>query len=303
MMETEELLDVLIIGGSVAGLSAALTLGRSRRRVLVLDSNRPCNRQTPHSHSFFTRDGETPQRLLAIGREQLQAYPTVSVQKALVTQVERVEHGFRLITEAGQTFVGKKLLLATGLTDQLPAIPGFAESWGISVLHCPYCHGYEVRDEPLGVLANGAAGFDFTRLLHQWSTDLRLFTNGPSELTAEQTAHLAARNVRIIETSITEIEHRAGQLQHLCLSNGERIPLTALFARVPFTLSGGFHDQLGCELTEQGLIRVDDFGRTTVPGVSAAGDNSNMMRQVSTASANGSKAGALLNRDLVEEEF
>ncbi|MBD2714884.1 NAD(P)/FAD-dependent oxidoreductase [Microvirga sp. STR05] len=302
-MEPDSSVDVVIVGGSTAGLSAALTLGRALRRVLVLDAGRPCNRQTPHSHNFFTRDGETPAQLLALGRAQLQAYPTVAIHSASVVEARKVEAGFELTTDDGRIFRSKRVLLATGLQDHLPSLPGFAESWGVSVLHCPYCHGYEVHDRPLGVLGNGDGGFELARLIRHWTPDLRLFTDGPSTLSAEQTRQLVAHNIRLIETPLAEIEHEACQLHHLRLTDGTREPLTALYARVPFTLPGTLHQQLGCALTEQGLLKVDEVGRTSVEGVSAAGDNSSPMRQLAMAAANGSKAAAFLNNNLIETAF
>ncbi|UOQ78063.1 NAD(P)/FAD-dependent oxidoreductase [Hymenobacter sp. 5516J-16] len=302
-MKTDFVADVVIIGGSTAGLSAALTLGRAMRRVVVLDGGQPCNRQTPHSHNFFTRDGETPAQLLALGRAQLQAYPTVHLQTATVTQAARKDDLFQLTTAEGQTFWGRRVLLATGVHDQLPPVPGFAESWGISVLHCPYCHGYEVSGQALGVLGNGDMGFEFARLIRHWTPDLQLFTNGPSTLSAAQVTQLVAHGVRIVEAPLIEIEHSKGQLHHLRLAGELRRQLTALYARVPFVLPGTLAQQLGCELTEQGLIRVNEVGQTSVPGVSAAGDNSIPMRQLALAAANGSKAGAFLNNELIEKEF
>jgi thioredoxin reductase len=302
-MLSEPSFDALIIGGSYAGLAAATTLGRARRRVLVLDAGRPCNRQTPHSHNFLTRDGETPARLAAIAREQLRHYPTVQLLAATAVQAEAAAEGFRVTTAEGGHYAGRRLLLATGVVDELPPVPGLAECWGISVLHCPYCHGYEVRDQPLAVLANGDAAFEFARLIRQWSPDLRLLTNGPSTLTPEQAARLRARGIRIIETPLQAVEHRAGQLQQLRLADGSALPLTALFARVPNRQSSALPAQLGCALNEQGLLLVDELQRSTVPGVYAAGDNCSPLRQVAAAVAAGSRSGAFINHELVTLDF
>ena len=302
-MLSEPRFDAIIVGGSYAGLAAALSLGRSRRRVLVLDAGLPCNRQTPHAHNFLTRDGEPPNQLRALAREQFGAYPTVQLLAATATQAEAEPGGFRVGTAEGGSYAARKLVLATGLHDELPALPGFAECWGISVLHCPYCHGYEVRDAPLAVLGNGDVGFEFARLIHHWSPDLRLLTNGPATLSAEQQAHLDARGIAVIEAPLVALEHANGYLHHLRLADDARLPLTAMFARVPFRQTSDLGAQLGCELYEQGLLRVDEFGHTNVPGVFAAGDNSTLMRQVAAAAANGSKAGAILNHELIAEDF
>ncbi|MCC3160659.1 NAD(P)/FAD-dependent oxidoreductase [Hymenobacter sp. 15J16-1T3B] len=295
--------DVLIVGGSHAGLSAALVLGRSLRRVLVLDAGQPCNRQTPHSHGFLTRDGVPPAELAAIARAQLAHYPTVELRAATVVGAAADAAGFRVETADGATHAGRKLLLATGLHDELPPIPGLAACWGISVLHCPYCHGYEVHHQPLAVLSGRDSGFEFARLIHHWSPDLRLLTNGPSQLSGDEAAHLAARGVTVIETPLQAVEHEAGRLRALRLADGTRLPLTALFARVPFRQASDLGTQLGLSLTDAGLVAADEFGRTAVPGLYVAGDNSTLMRQVAAAVANGSKAAAFINHELIAEDF
>ncbi|GAB4021977.1 NAD(P)/FAD-dependent oxidoreductase [Spirosoma koreense] len=295
--------EVIIVGGSYAGLSAALVLGRSLRRVLVLDSGKPANRQTPHSHSFLTRDGATPAALTATARQQALAYPTVILETAVVTTAERRDAQFVVTTDTGATYSASRLVLATGLMDELLPIPGFAECWGISVLHCPYCHGYEVHGQPLGVLANGEEGFEFARLIHHWSSQLTLFTNGPSTLTDEQTATLQRHQISIVETPISTIPHQDGQLTGLLLTDQRHHPLTALFARVPVRQASTLAEQLGCLHDEKGFVQVDEWGRTSQPGIFAAGDTHTMMRQVMIAGANGLRAAVVINKELIEEAF
>lgn len=295
--------EVIVVGGSAAGLSAALVLGRSLRRVLVIDSGRPCNRQTPHSHGFFTRDGATPAELLAAAQAQLGAYPSVARWDGQVVRAQAQADGFEVELADGRHVRARRLVLATGLADQLPAIPGFAECWGISVLHCPYCHGYEVHGQPLGVFGNGEAGFELAKLILAWSPNLHLFTHGPSTLTPDQARQLAAHRVPVTETPVAAFEHQAGALQHVRLADGTAVPLPAVFARVPFVQHSDLAAQLGCALAANGLVQVDEFGQTTVPGVFAAGDNSSLLRQVGAASASGAKAAAWLNRGFIEEAF
>lgn len=295
--------DVIIIGGSYAGLSSALLLGRSLRRVLVLDSGKPCNRQTPHAHGFLTRDGETPARLAAIAREQVLAYPTVSLLNDTAVRAYRQADGFRVETQSGAQFSARKLVLATGVEDLMPDLPGFAECWGRSVLHCPYCHGYEVHGQPLGVLGNGDVGYEMATLIQHWSRDLTLFTNGPATLTESQRHVLDRLNVRVVEPEIASITHQDGFLTAIQFADGRSVPLTALFARVPFRQRHDLAGQLGCELTESGLITVTEFGETNVPGVCAVGDVSSQMRQLSMAVASGVKAAAWLNRELIAEDI
>lgn len=295
--------DVIIVGGSYAGLSAAMALGRSLQNVLILDSGMPCNRQTPHSHNFITHDGDTPKQISDTARQQVLQYKTVHLHNGLATRATRTNTGFVVETATGDSFAAKKIIFATGITDTMPAIKGFAECWGISVLHCPYCHGYEVRQQPLGIMANGEIAFEFTKLIHHWSNNLVLFTHGKSALTPEQTQKLAERNIAVIEKEITGIDHNKGYISAIQFSDGSTHAVSALFARVAFHQHCAIPMTLGCTLTEQGFIQIDDFQRTTVPGVYAAGDNTTMFRSVAGAVAAGTKAGAMLNKELIDEDF
>ncbi len=291
--------EVAIIGGSNAGMSAALALGRSLRKVIVIDNELPCNRQTPHSHNFLSRDGVTPAFLSTVSREQVLAYPTVRWMKDTVEKIEQTAGGFRIFTREHQELGAKKLLLATGITDDLLPIPGFADCWGISVLHCPYCHGYEVKRESLAVLANGEMAMEFVHLIRQWSTNLKLFTNGPSFLQPEQEELLRANCIPVITSPVTRMLHQDGQLFQMELENGSVIPLKALFAKLSFKQSP-LVEQLGIQLNEQGFIIVNPFQQTSLPHVFAAGDCTTPMRSVSTAVAQGTMAGAAINKFLLQ---
>ncbi|MEZ0538133.1 NAD(P)/FAD-dependent oxidoreductase [Fibrella arboris] len=302
-MDSEHAYDVLIIGGSNAGLSAAMLLGRSLRRVLVIDAGKPCNRQTPHSHGFLTRDGETPSTLSAIAREQVENYPTVQFLADTVVSAAQLPGGFAVATAGGASFSARKLLLATGVADIMPDLPGFADCWGISVLHCPYCHGYEVHSQPLGVLANGEPGYEMATLIQHWSRQLTLYTNGPSTLTSAQRQTLEQLSISIVEMPIAALEHDAGQLTALRFTNGTRAHPTAIFSRVPFHHHSDIAGQLGCIMTQNNLIQASEFGETNVPGVFAAGDVTSPFRQVAIAIANGSKAAAWINRELLTEDL
>lgn len=292
-------IDVIIVGGSYAGLSAAMLLGRSMRGVLVVDNQRPCNRQTPHSHSYLTRDGETPAAIAAIARAQVAHYPSVSFLNDTVISAEQVDSGFRVHTQSGEIFSSRKLLLATGVLDELAPIPGVAECWGISVLHCPFCHGYEVRGQQLGLLANGATAAELVTLIRNWSSRLTLFTNGPADFTPEQMAIIAQHQVPVIETPIAALEHTAGYLTAVRTTDEDQYPVQAIFARFPTKLASNLPEQLGCQLTDTGHIVASEFGATNVPGLYAAGDATTPMRQVAVAVANGAKAGAAIVRELI----
>lgn len=294
--------DVIIVGGSYAGLSAAMALGRSLRKVLLIDSGEPCNRQTPHSHNFLTRDGETPAIISAEAKAQVLAYPTVSFAEGLVVGAQKGPDGFVVSTASKQHFSSRKLILTMGIKDIFPNIKGFAECWGISVLHCPYCHGYEVAKQPLGVIANGEMAYEFAKMIYNWSAQLTLFTNGPITLNEEQTQRIKAKGIKIVTEEIAEMVHWDGVLKHVLLKNGTKHELKAVFARGGLEQHSAIAAQLGCEIDQQNLIVVNDV-QTTIPGVFAAGDCTTMFRTVSGAVANGSKAGIFANKEMIEEDF
>ena len=207
--------EVIIIGGSYSGLSAAMSLGRSLRQVLVIDSGLPCNRQTPHSHNFITQDGEKPAVISAKAKLQVDIYKTVQFYNGLAVKALKTESGFEIETESGVVFTSRKVLFATGVKDLLPEIEGFAACWGISVLHCPYCHGYEVKNEKTAIIANGEMGYEYAKLISNWTKDLRLCTNGKSELTLEQTQTLKNHGVLILEEEIDSFDHKDGYIKNI----------------------------------------------------------------------------------------
>ena len=295
--------EVIIIGGSYSGLSAAMALGRSLRKVLVIDAGKPCNRQTPHSHNFLTQDGSTPAEISIIGREQVAKYDTITFLSGLAVEGKKTDSGFEIKTEKGELVEGKKLIFASGIKDILPPIPGLEACWGISVIHCPYCHGYEVRNQPTGILANGEFGFEFGKMITNWTKDLTLFTNGKSTLTKEQKSSLESKNVKILETEIEEIQHQEGQIQCIKLADGSSVSVKALYAKPDFEQNSSILAALGCELKSNGYLEVDLLQKTTVPGVFACGDNTNMFRSVAFAVSSGTMAGAACNKELIDEEF
>ncbi len=295
--------DIIIIGGSYSGLSAAMALGRSLRNVLVIDTGKPCNRQTPHSHNFLTEDGETPKKISMKAKKQVEKYDSVKFYDGLATGGVKTQKGFEIATQSGDTFTSKKLILATGVKDIMPDMKGFSESWGISVIHCPYCHGYEVKHEKTGILGNGEYGFEFSKMINNLTKDLTLFTNGKSTLTEEQTLKLKAHHIKIIEDEVDSLEHSKGYIKNVVFKNGSKSSVKALYAKVPFVLHTDISTKLGCELTEQGYIAVDAFQRTNVHGVYACGDNTTFMRSVSSAIAMGTAAGAMVNKEIIEEAF
>lgn len=295
--------DVIIVGGSYSGLAAGMALGRALRKVLIIDSGRPCNIQTPHSHNFITQDGKTPQEISAAAKLQVEQYDTVKFYKGLAVSATKTATGFEIRTGTAELFSAKKLVFATGVKDLLPDIAGFSECWGISAIHCPYCHGYEVRNEKTGIIGNGDYGFDFSKLISNWTKDLTLFTNGKSSLTSEQGEKIKKHNIRIIETEIEKLEHTNGYVRYIILKDGSKHEVKAVYSRPPFIQHCDLPEKLGCAFTEAGHIQTDGMQKTTIPGVFACGDNVTPMRSVANAVAMGTFCGAALNKELIDEEF
>lgn len=302
-MKQKKQYDVIIVGGSYSGLAAGMALGRALRKVLIIDSGDPCNKQTPYSHNFLTNDGRTPKEIALLAKQQVRMYGTVGLLDALVRAGIKTETGFEIQIQTGETFTTKKLAFATGIKDIMPDIPGFAESWGISVLHCPYCHGYEVRHQKTGILANGDTGFELSSLISNWTNDLILYTNGKSTLTEQQREKLLRHKISIVETEIEQFEHKKGYIESIIFKDGRNAPVKALYARLPFVQHSSIPQALGCEITAEGYIKIDAAQRTTIQGVYACGDNTTRMRTVANAVSMGTTTGLMLNRELIDESF
>lgn len=303
IMKKSNLFDVIIIGGSYAGLSAAMALGRSLKRTLVIDSGKPCNLQTPHSHNFLTRDGQTPKEISTIARDQVEQYEAVTFYNRIALKGTKGPNGFEIMTQSGNTFYSRKLIFATGIKDETPDIPGFAECWGVSVIHCPYCHGYEFRGKSTGILANGETAFHLASLVNNLTDKLILLTNGKPDFTPEQISKLKKHNIQVIESKVAEIKHQNGQLSNVILVDGVTLELEALYAGLSFSQHSDIPFSMGCELTDQGYIEVDDLQKTTVPSIYACGDNSSLFRSIANAVQTGNVAGAVVNMELTNEQF
>ncbi|MBR8297413.1 NAD(P)/FAD-dependent oxidoreductase [Burkholderia cenocepacia] len=294
--------EVIVIGGSFAGLSAAMQLARARRRVLVIDAGRPRNRFAEHAHGFFGQDGKPPARIVAEAAAQLAAYPTVQRIDGEARTAERDANGrFHVTLADGSRASADRLILATGIRDELPALPGLAERWGVTVLHCPYCHGYEVSGQRLGVLATHPLSVHQAILIPDWGPTT-WFTQGVVEANEEEAALLAARGVRIEHSPVVEILGDAPRIDALRLADGQLVSIDALFIGARTDMASDLAQQLGCAFDEGPLgtaIRVDTWKQTSVAGVYAAGDASSLMTNATFASASGVAAGVGVHRSLI----
>jgi len=301
---TKSLFDVIIVGGSYAGLSAAMALGRSLMKVLIIDAGERCNKPALHSHNFMTHDGSNPGDIAALAKEQVLKYKTVEFLNGKVTSASKKDEIFEVITEAQEKFISRKLLFATGLKDKMLPIPGFAECWGKSILHCPFCHGYEVNGKALGVLLTNGKEAAFVLMIYNLSKNLKIFTNGPSTIPLEWKEKFEKKGVAIIESEIEKFEHdENGQMNNLIMKDGSQHALDALFGKAPIEQHLSAPKDLGCTINEMGFIQVDEFQKTNVPGVFAAGDCTTMLRSLPIAIAAGAKAAAFIVHQLVDENF
>ncbi|MBP2337601.1 thioredoxin reductase [Saccharothrix coeruleofusca] len=302
--------DVVVVGGGAAGLSGALTLSRARRSVLVVDSGEPRNAPAGHVHNYLGREGTPPGRLLAIGRDEVASYGGEFTDGA-VTSLTRVDDGFRVALADGREVVARRLLVATGLVDELPDVPGVAQRWGRDVLHCPYCHGYEVRDQAIGVLATvGPLAVHQALLFRQWSEDVVLFLNGVDAPDPERAEQLAARDVRVVAGEVAALEVEDDRITGVRLASGEVVPRRAVVVGPRFRARADLLAGLGLEPVEQLVeghvvgthIPADPTGATKEPGVWVAGNVAGAQAQVITSAAAGLTAGAAINADLVAED-
>jgi thioredoxin reductase (NADPH) len=305
----DETYDVVVVGGGAAGLSGAVALSRARRSVLVVDAGSPRNAPAVHVHNYLGREGTPPGELLTAGRAELAGYGGEVVVDTVVA-AEQVDGGFRVSLAGGRSVRARRLLVATGLVDELPAVPGLAPRWGRDVLHCPYCHGYEVRDRAIGVLATGPMAVHQTLLFRQLSDDVTLFLHTAPDLTADEREQLAALGVAVVEGEVAAVEVADDRLTGLRLRSGEVVPRDAVVVAPRFVARAEVLSFLGVDAVEQEMAGVvvgtavpaDPTGATAVPGVWVAGNVTDLGAQVVGSAAAGVKAGAMINADLVAED-
>jgi thioredoxin reductase len=293
--------DVAVVGGGAAGLSAALVLARARRAVVVIDAGAPRNAPAAHMQGFLSRDGMAPAELVTAGREEVAGYGGHLVS-GTVTDVRPGDHGgFEISLADGQAVSARRVLVTTGLRDELPALPGVRERWGRDLLHCPYCHGHEVRDQRLGVLGGSPDAVQHALVIRQWSGDVVFFTH-TGTLTADEREQLVARAIGVVDGPVGRLVIEDDRLHGVELEDGRLVRRDAVFVRPAFTPNSDLLFGLGCATHENGWVVADPTGRTTVPGVWVAGNAVNPRAQVITAAGEGSAAAIAINADLVEED-
>ena len=301
-------LDVVVIGGGAAGLSAALVLTRAQRRVAVVDAGQPRNAPAAHMQGFLGSDGLPPTELLAAGRAEVAGYGGHLVS-GTVTGVTANEPSsvagracFEVTLQHGPALRTRRVLVTTGLRDVIPDLPGVRQRWGRDLLHCPYCHGHEVRNQPLGVLGGTPDALAHAHLVRQWSTDVVFFANG-DPLTADQREQLAARAIGVVDPPVTRLVVQDDHLTGVELVTGQVVPRAAVFVRPRFVPNDTLLTDLGCATNATGWVDTDATGLTSVPGVWAAGNAVNPRAQVITAAGEGSAAAIAINNDLVDEDL
>lgn len=298
--------DCIVVGAGAAGLSAALVLGRARQQTLVVDAGRQSNGVAHGIGGLLGHDGRPPAAFYAAGRDELRAYPTVELRSGEVLGGERHDGGFVLELTDGSREVTRRVLLASGMDYRFPPLPGIAERWGRSVFHCPFCHGWEVRDQPLGVLDRGARGAQRALLLHFWSEDVTLLTDGAAGLDAEDLERLRAAGVKVEERRVAELRGPGSTLTAVAFADRVERPLGGLLVPVTLHQRSGLAKQLGAAASGPGpvavdAIEVDPMFHTSVPGLSAAGDVSSQLPSMANAVAAGSIAAAMIVHGLLAE--
>jgi thioredoxin reductase len=299
----EGLIDVGIIGGGPAGLSAALVLGRARKSVVVIDEGQPRNRVTRETHGFLTRDGVTPSEFRRIAKEQINPYPSVQFVEEAAVSVSGTDGDFQITTSQGKGYRFKKLLFAVGMKDLPLDIDGSTEVYGKSAFVCPYCDGWELRDQPLVLIVKGARAMHLAKMISGWTSQYSICTDGPDDLTDEQREELKQHQVPVFNSPIARIESTDGQVQHVALQDGTIVPCKGIFFAPKLAAGSNLPQAIGCEVTESGTVTVDHFGKTNVAGIYSAGDAAAEMYQAITAASMGSIAAAGINFELLSEAW
>jgi len=291
-------LDVTIIGGGPAGLSAGLLLGRARKKVKIIDDSTPRNSVTREVHGYLTRNGISPTEFRRLARDELSEYPLVSFVDDTAKSITGEDGQFIVETMQGETILSKKVIFAVGMKDEPLSIAGLDKVYGKSAFVCPYCDGWELRDQPLVIINKGEELMHFAPIMSGWSKHLTVCTNGPDELTDEQRDELRRNEVSLFESSIKQIDSHDGIVKQVVLEDGTAISCRGIFFRPELVIGSSLPQAIGCEMTEWGGIEVDDFGKTSVPGIYSAGDGTTRRHQAIAAAAMGAFVAAMINNEL-----
>jgi thioredoxin reductase len=293
--------DVIVIGGSFAGLAAALQLGRTRRKAIVLDTGLPRNRYAAHSHGLLGHDNRPPGEILALAREQLRAYPNVTVVNARAMRASGALDDFSVALDNGEALKARRLVLSYGRTDHFPDLPGFAECWGNTVVPCPYCHGYEIANQHWGLLYHSPMSLHVPPLYNHWTDQITIFTDG-HDVPADERRSLEARGVEIVDGKISALAHQDGVLTAVQIADGRSVEVHTLFAHPRSTPSSDVHETLGVQMAPSPvgeIVKTDEKHQTTLPGVYAAGDLANPMSSLTVAIHAGAMAGIHAQQSLI----
>ncbi|WP_240420681.1 NAD(P)/FAD-dependent oxidoreductase [Paenibacillus periandrae] len=302
-MTKRQHLDVVIIGGGPAGLNAALVLGRARKTVAVIDEGRPRNAVTRETHGFLTRDGISPSEFRKIAKEEISAYPSVFFVADTALSIAGTDGHFQITTALGHNYTSKKLLFAVGMRDRPLDIPGLAEVYGQSAFVCPYCDGWELRDERLVVINQGEELMHFAPLISGWTDRFTICTNGPDELTDAQREELQLNQVPLFDSPIQYIDSQDGIVRQVVLEDGTTIPCRGIFFKPDLVIGSDLPKAIGCHIAEMGKVVVDIVGKTNIRGVYSAGDAASRMHQAIAAASMGALAAATINNELNVEAW
>lgn len=295
--------DVVIVGGGPAGLSAALVLGRSRRRVLVCDNGHPRNEASQAMHGYLTRDGIPPLEFLRLGRSELAPYETIEIRDATVTDAQCVESRFVTMLDTGEQVRSRKLLIATGVRDNVPALEGIEALYGRSVFHCPYCDGWEIRDQAIAIYGRGERGYGLSLELTGWSRDLALVTDGPCELDDAQRRRLERLGIGVREERVRRLDGENGILRRIVFEDGSTLDRRAMFFTTGQSQQSELAVMLGCSFNEKGTVRTGKYESTHLAGLFVCGDASRAVQWVIVAASEGAEAAFAINTDLIKEDL
>ncbi|PQP81265.1 pyridine nucleotide-disulfide oxidoreductase [Paenibacillus sp. PCH8] len=303
MNNNNQLLDVLIVGGGPAGLNAALVLGRARKNVVVIDDEKPRNWVTQETHGFLTRDGASPREFRKAAKDQIAAYPSVHFASDTVTAITGYDGDFRVTTALGASYHTKKILFAVGKKDLPLDINGLTEVYGKSAFVCPYCDGWELKDQSLVIIVNGDKALHMAKVISGWTDRYTICTNGSDSLTDEQREELKQHNVPVFDAPVQSIDSEEGMVKQVVLNDGTAIPCTGIFFQPKLFTGSELPKAIGCDITESGTVIVDEFGKTSVSGVYSAGDAASELYQAITAASLGALSAVSINNELNFEKW